>query len=93
MQMLTQHMSAAPHSRMSVVCPWCLDREKTLPRTYELKHHVEGTHLDVKSEVQTDFLSPANGFWLSNFPDYACLVPQSATSSPEAQKARQLIAS
>ena len=88
---LKVHMTAKPHARMAVVCPWC-SQEKTFNRVIDLRGHVTANHRKEVLNLPSNFLGENNGFWLSLFPeDYRRLVNPTERSSLEARKAREIV--
>ncbi|CAC5381724.1 unnamed protein product [Mytilus coruscus] len=61
--------------RLSVVWLWCFSYEKRFSRISDLKCHLEEKHPEVGPKLEKNFMSEANGYWFSVFPeDYMRLV-------------------
>ncbi|CAC5410327.1 unnamed protein product [Mytilus coruscus] len=85
---LKNHLAAAPHKRLSVVCVWCPE-EKSYRRMVDLKEHIMANHRSKIEIMPYSFLSENNGFWMSNYPEtYAKVISPSNENSQEAMKAR-----
>ncbi|CAC5426212.1 unnamed protein product [Mytilus coruscus] len=65
---LKNHLAAAPHKRLSVICVWC-PKKKTYRRMVDLKEHVMANHRSKIELMPYSFLSENNGFWMSNYPE------------------------
>lgn len=86
---LKNHLAAAPHSRLRVVCVWCTDEEKVFRRMVDLKQHVMQLHPKVVDDVPTDFFGEGNGFWMALHPkDYNQIVGATPKESSAAVQAR-----
>ena len=59
---LKNHLAAAPHSRLRVVCIFCTDEVKVFRRMVDLKQHVVQSHPKVIDDVPLDFFGEGNGF-------------------------------
>ncbi|VDI60164.1 Hypothetical predicted protein [Mytilus galloprovincialis] len=58
------------HSVCRVVCPWCVDSERTFGRMSELTKHSKRKHNDLTIDLlEGDFFTEPNGFWLAKRPD------------------------
>ena len=89
---LKLHLATAPHSRLSVICPWCYDQEGLFSRMFDLKRHTKKLHPELKGRLPSSFFTEVNGFWLSHWPeDYHQLVVPSESISQEATMARSFI--
>ena len=85
---LKNHLAAAPHKRLSVICVWCPE-EKSYRRMVDLKEHVMAHHRSKIELMPYSFLSENNGFWMANYPEtYAKVILPSNENSQEAMKAR-----
>ncbi|XP_071151379.1 uncharacterized protein [Mytilus edulis] len=85
---LKNHLAAAPHKRLSVICVWCPE-EKSYRRMVDLKEHVMAHHRSKIELMPYSFLSENNGFWMANSPEtYAKVILPSNENSQEAMKAR-----
>ncbi|CAG2204370.1 unnamed protein product [Mytilus edulis] len=85
---LKNHLAAAPHKRLSVVCVWCPE-EKSYRRMVDLKEHMMANHRSKIEFMPYSFLSKNNGFWMSNYPEtYAKVILPFNENSQEATKAR-----
>ncbi|CAC5364595.1 unnamed protein product [Mytilus coruscus] len=85
---LKNHLAAAPHKRLSVVCVWCPE-EKSYRRMVDPKEHIMANHRSKIELMPYSFLSENNGFWMSNYPEtYAKVISPSNENSQEAMKAR-----
>ncbi|CAG2256847.1 unnamed protein product [Mytilus edulis] len=85
---LKNHLAAAPHKRLSVICVWCPE-EKSYRRMVDLKEHVMANHRSKIELMPYSFLSENNGFWMANYPEtYAKVILPSNENSQEAMKAR-----
>ena len=72
---LKTHMMASPHSCLRVICPWCIDEERSFRGVADLKPHCLKHHAKKLEELSTNFLSEANGIWLCTNPrDYIKLI-------------------
>ncbi|KAK3581220.1 hypothetical protein CHS0354_024763 [Potamilus streckersoni] len=86
---LKNHLAAAPHSRLRVVCVWCTDEEEVFRRMVDLKQHVMQLHPKVVDDVHTDFFGKGNGFWMALHPkDYNQIVGATPMESSAAVQAR-----
>ncbi|KAL3889767.1 hypothetical protein ACJMK2_002095 [Sinanodonta woodiana] len=86
---LKNHLAAAPHSRLCVVCVFCTDEEKVFRRMVDLKQHVVQSHPKVIDDVLLDFFGEGNGFWMALHPkDYNQIVGASSRESSAAVQAR-----
>ncbi|CAG2236996.1 unnamed protein product [Mytilus edulis] len=85
---LKNHLAAAPHKRLSVICVWCPE-EKSYRRMVDLKEHVMAHHRSKIELMPYSFLSENNGFWMANYPEtYAKVILPPNENSQEAMKAR-----
>ena len=85
---LKNHLAAAPHKRLSLICVWCND-EKSYRRMVDLKEHVLASHRSRFEIMPSNFLTENNGFWMANYPEtYAQVIQPSNENSVEAMKAR-----
>ena len=85
---LKNHLAAAPHKRLSVICVWCPE-EKTYRRMVDLKEHIMTNHRSKIELMPNSFLTENNGFWMANYPEtYAKVITPSNENSVEAMKAR-----
>ncbi|KAK6168842.1 hypothetical protein SNE40_020014 [Patella caerulea] len=88
---LKNHLAAAPHQRLKMVCVWC-DRETSFRRMVDLKSHMKTDHSEKLKLMPEKFLSENNGFWMSYHPeDYGSVIQPSSRNSEEAMKARMEI--
>ncbi|KAK3606662.1 hypothetical protein CHS0354_021185 [Potamilus streckersoni] len=86
---LKNHLAAAPHLRLRVVCVWCTDEEKVFRRMVDLKQHVMQLHPKVVDDAPTDFFGEGNGFWMALHPnDYNQIVGATPKESSAAVQAR-----
>ncbi|CAC5357964.1 unnamed protein product [Mytilus coruscus] len=61
--------------RLSVVCLWCFSYEKRFSWISDLRCHLEEKHPEVGPKLEKNFMSEANVYWFSDFPeDYRRLV-------------------
>ncbi|XP_050406942.2 uncharacterized protein LOC126822226 isoform X1 [Patella vulgata] len=86
------HMANREHGALRVVCPSC-PRERLFRRSVpELRDHYQRDHPKVFTTLSKEFFSESNGFWLSINPaDYLRIVSNTARSSDEARKAREMV--
>ncbi len=90
--LLKRHLVSAPHSRMSVICPFCTTSEKTVARMNDLRRHVQRTHVDLFEDLPSTFFHEDNGFWLSMYPeDHSKLASTNEYNCPAAYSARQSV--
>ncbi|CAG2201860.1 unnamed protein product [Mytilus edulis] len=78
------------HSVCRVVCPWCVDSERTFGRMSELTKHSKRKHNDLTIDLlEGDFFTEPNGFWLAKRPDdYIRIIKPSEWTSTIAIKTR-----
>ena len=87
---LKRHMGT--HARLSVVCVWCPDQQKTLSRMRDLKRHANTYHPTEASEITPAFFTEGNGYWLALWPrDYCRLTTPTNYEDEVACKARELV--
>ncbi|CAG2217762.1 unnamed protein product [Mytilus edulis] len=81
--------------RLSVVCLWCFSYEKRFSRISDLKCHLDEKHPDIAPKLEKTFMSEANGYWFSVFPeDYRRIVTKvTPKGSPSAVQARSHVTS
>ena len=90
-RLLKRHLSSSVHSRMTVVCPWCTDKQETFARPNDLKRHAHKLHFESKL-LGDEFFKESNAFWLSVFPDdYRLMIPPTSYSSKNAMAARSAV--
>ncbi len=68
---LKKHLVGPAHASLTVICPWCVKREKTFTRIADLKQHAIGQHgID-----QDWYFSRGVGFYFAKHPvDYLRIV-------------------
>ncbi|CAG2192919.1 unnamed protein product [Mytilus edulis] len=78
------------HSVCRVVCPWCVDSERTFGRMSELTKHSKRKHNDLTIDLlEGDFFTEPNGFWLAKRPDdYIRIITPSEWTSTIAIRTR-----
>ena len=78
------------HSVCRVVCPWCVDSERTFGRMSELTKHSKRKHNDLTIDLlEGDFFTEPNGFWLAKRPDdYVRIIKPSEWTSTIAIRTR-----
>ncbi|CAC5375542.1 unnamed protein product [Mytilus coruscus] len=78
------------HSVCIVVCPWCVDSERTFGRISELTKHCKRKHNDLTIDLlDGDFFTEPNGFWLAKRPeDYIKIIKPSEWTSTIAIRTR-----
>ncbi|CAC5375365.1 unnamed protein product [Mytilus coruscus] len=66
-----------------VVCPWCVDSERTFGRMSELTKHSKRKHNNLTLDLlEGDFFTEPNGFWLAKRPeDYIRIIKPSEWTS------------
>ena len=85
-------MSGKALTRLSVICPWCLGKEKTFTRVNDLKQHVTVTHRNIISTLPSSFFSVGTGFFLAKYPDdYRRIVEVSPYENDECFEARKVV--
>ncbi|CAC5422169.1 unnamed protein product [Mytilus coruscus] len=78
------------HSVCRVVCPWCVDSERTFGRMSELTKHSKRKHNNLTLDLlEGDFFTEPNGFWLAKRPeDYIRIIKPSEWTSTIAIRTR-----
>ena len=69
---LKSHLASSVHSKMEVVCPFCLDRPTKYKRVWELKDHCNRFHKPAMQDMRPDVLSEGNAYYLAVHP--ACFL-------------------
>ena len=86
-----QHMAGEPHHFLNVICPWCMDYERTCNRIADLKKHLAKAHPGLDMVIHPSMFTEQVGFYLCNNPvEYARIAkpaPYSADSSTAAMNA------
>ena len=89
---LNRHLTGKTHTRLAVICPWCLGKEKTFTRINDLKQHVSTTHKTVFQTLPSSFFTTGAGFFLAKFPsDYRRIVQVSPYDNEECFEARKVV--
>ncbi|VDI79098.1 Hypothetical predicted protein [Mytilus galloprovincialis] len=83
---LKSHLASSVHSKMEVVCPFCLDRPTKYKRVWELKDHCNRFHKPAMQDMRPDVLSEGNAYYLAVHPAcYRKVVRPTAFYSPSAR--------
>ncbi|CAC5414065.1 unnamed protein product [Mytilus coruscus] len=83
---LKSHLGSSLHSKMEVVCPFCLDRPTKYKRVWELKDHCNRFHKPAMQDMRPDILSEGNAYYLAVHPAcYRKVVRPTAFYSPSAR--------
>ena len=84
--------AATNHSTLSVICPFCLHKQRTFKRVSDLKLHVRNTHAEKTEGMPADLFSEPNAFWCSLFPsDYRRVITPTARDHKAAIHMRTLV--
>lgn len=64
------------HSVCKMICPWCINEERTFARMSELTKHTKRKHQDLVLDLlEGEFFTEQNGFWLARRPsDYVKII-------------------
>ena len=89
---LNRHLSGKAHTRLAVICPWCLGKEKTFTRVNDLQQHVSVTHRNIYSSLPPSFFTTGTGFFFARHPnDYRKIVQVSPYENDECFEAGKAV--
>ena len=87
---LRSHLDGS-HLRLKVVCPWCVDGERSSNRIGDLKKHAINKH-GADHLVREGFFSAGVGFYLALYPeDYARVTTPGRPTTEDARAAMNLM--
>lgn len=89
---LNRHVTGKSHTRLAVICPWCLGKQKTFTRLNDLKQHVLSTHKATFQTLPSSFFTAGTGFFLALYPDdYRRIVQVAPYENEECFEARKAV--
>lgn len=88
---LKHHLSSV-HHRLTVICPWCPQKESTFRKAVDLKAHVRSSHKSIYRESSADYFGEPNCFWLAIYPnDYRKIINPTRPDSSDAKLLRSAV--
>lgn len=89
---LNKHLSGKAHTRLAVICPWCLGRQKIFTRVSDLKNHVKSSHTATLATLPINFFTVATGFFMAIHPnDYQQIGSLGDYEAEESFQARKAV--